>query len=150
MKKIYTVVDSGQTPDHPYIIIKNDPGANYKYDRSTHFESAILYRDVYVIEVVSSGYWVTSDATAKATLTAMENGGKSVVDRTSLQPTTKPSTTKPSVAATPRGTLPSGSTGVTINPPGYIAWPTPENTDESEALQQFFNDILGGIRVRSL
>jgi hypothetical protein len=139
MKRIYTVVDSGQTPDHPYIIIKNDPGANYKYPRSTHFESALLYRDVYVIEVVSSGYWVTSDATAKATLTALENGGKSVVDRTPLQPTTKPS-----VTTTPRGTLTSGSTVVTINPPGYIAWPTPENPDESEALQQFLNDILGG------
>jgi len=144
MKRIYTVVDSGQSPDHPYIIIKNDPGANYKYPRSTHFESAILYRDVYVIEVVSAGYWVTSDATAKATLTALENGGKSVVDRTPLQPTTKPSTTKSSVTTTPRGTLTSGGTGVTINPPGYIAWPTPENPGESEALQQFLNDILGG------
>jgi len=80
LQRIYTIVDSGQTVDHRYVIFKNNPGNSAP--PAVNFAGALTYRDVYVIQAESGqGYWVSSDPAARSTLTSLENAGKSVVDR---------------------------------------------------------------------
>jgi hypothetical protein len=81
IQSMYTVVDSGQTADHRYVVFKNNPGNNDP--RATTIAGALVYKGVYVIQAESSqnGYWVVSDSAAKSVLAALENAGKSVVDK---------------------------------------------------------------------
>jgi len=85
IKKVYLVGESSEAPDHPYIIFHNDPGNNNP--RSTLFGSALLYREYVIQADLMEGYWVASDAVAKSTMTALENGGKAVAEWGTLQHT---------------------------------------------------------------
>ena len=81
LQRIYTIVDSGQTVDHRYVIFKNKPGNSAP--PAVNFAGALTYRDVYVIQAESGqGYWVSSDPAARSTLTGsrMPESPRSMAD----------------------------------------------------------------------